>query len=113
MKKKTKRRVPRTSGPVFMKSLTRRNPGDPPPVGIYAEPKRSRLSMLALYSTSDGPSVPRAWRVSAGLFLRALRHVRVLAGYECAGVDQPVDATTPCGKCGPCEASAFIAEVSR
>ena len=39
---------------------------------------------------------------------QAIDHVRVLAGYGCAGVDQEPDDTKLCGKCGPCEAGAFL-----
>ena len=34
--------------------------------------------------------------------------VRLLASYGCAGIDQEPDAETMCGKCGPCEAAAFL-----
>lgn len=34
---------------------------------------------------------------------QAIGHVRVLAGYECAG-----SGDTACGECGPCEARAFL-----
>jgi hypothetical protein len=39
---------------------------------------------------------------------QAIDHVRVLAGYGCAGIDQEPDDTALCGKCGPCEAGAFL-----
>jgi hypothetical protein len=32
----------------------------------------------------------------------------VLAGYECAGIDQDVDDTRLCGQCAPCEANKFL-----
>jgi hypothetical protein len=41
-------------------------------------------------------------------FDRAIEFTRMLAGYGCAGVDQEEDATTLCGKCGPCEAGEFL-----
>ena len=39
---------------------------------------------------------------------QAIAHVRVLAGYGCAGVDQEPDDPAMCGKCGPCEAGEFL-----
>lgn len=47
---------------------------------------------------------------AAGRLEDAMPHVRMLASYECAGVDQEPDDDTPCGKCGPCEASKFLKE---
>lgn len=38
----------------------------------------------------------------------AVMYVRALSQYDCAGVNQDSDATTPCGKCAPCEAGAFL-----
>ena len=45
---------------------------------------------------------------AAGRLEDAMPHVRLLANYACAGVDQDPDATTLCGKCGPCEARKFL-----
>jgi hypothetical protein len=42
-----------------------------------------------------------------------LEFTRILAGYGCAGVDQDEDATTLCGKCGPCEAGAFLRKIGK
>jgi hypothetical protein len=39
---------------------------------------------------------------------RLLYFAHVLAGYGCAGIDQEADDETLCGKCGPCEAAAFL-----
>lgn len=38
----------------------------------------------------------------------AIRLIRRLAAYGCAGVDQDADDTTLCGTCGPCEANTFL-----
>ena len=43
---------------------------------------------------------------------RAIEFTRILAGYACAEIDQDADATTLCGKCGPCEANAFLRELA-
>lgn len=49
------------------------------------------------------------WRYRrVDLVKQALDHVRVLARYGCAGVDQEPDDPRLCGKCGPCEAGAFL-----
>jgi hypothetical protein len=42
------------------------------------------------------------------MVLAAIKHVRILADYECAGIDLDPDDTRLCGKCGPCEAGAFL-----
>ena len=39
---------------------------------------------------------------------RALEFVRVLASYGCASVNQEENNAASCGKCGPCEARAFV-----
>lgn len=44
---------------------------------------------------------------------KALRFTRILASYGCAGIDQEPDDPKLCGKCGPCEAAAFLAEIGK
>lgn len=39
---------------------------------------------------------------------QAIGFVRMLVSYGCSGVDQDVEDTALCGKCGPCEARAFL-----
>lgn len=49
------------------------------------------------------------WRYrSVNMVQQALSHVRTLASYGCAGVDQAPDDTRLCGKCAPCEAGQFL-----
>ena len=49
------------------------------------------------------------WRYRrVDMVAQALEYVRILAGYGCAGVNQDPEDPTQCGKCGPCEATAFL-----
>lgn len=41
-------------------------------------------------------------------FDHCYRFTKILASYECAGVDQDPNDSRPCGKCGPCEANKFL-----
>ena len=41
-------------------------------------------------------------------FDHCYRFTKILASYECAGVDQDPNDSRPCGKCGPCEANRFL-----
>ena len=45
-------------------------------------------------------------------FTEAIAFIRLLASYDCAGVDQdePND-TRVCGKCGPCRAAEWLREI--
>lgn len=45
--------------------------------------------------------------------VRLLHFVRLLASYGCAGIDQEPDDPTPCNRCGPCEARAFLDEIGQ
>ena len=42
---------------------------------------------------------------------RLVSFVRILASYDCAGVDLPADSTALCGKCGPCNANAYLRKI--
>lgn len=66
---------------------------------------RSRGSYLYRNPTYQPP--PKTPRKLTN-FDHCYRFTRILASYECAGVDQDPNDSKPCGKCGPCEANKFL-----
>lgn len=84
--------------------------------GSHHSPTLQKLARLGLIEQRRRNTLANAFGSSRGsweyrriaLVDRLIEYAREYSHIGCAGIDQEPDATTLCGKCGPCQAGQFL-----